>query len=1231
MPKVNLGWLEDKNGEKFAPKTITTQILTETGKNLDNILKSNEKRLDKKITSPETASVGQLLVVEEIDANGSPVKWRAINAPNNQIQADWEQTDETQVDFVKNKPFYSTIESILYYDSEGDCCAVLEEGKTYSVSINGVLYNDLICTKYYWHQNGGSNCLLLGGTNMDSTDTWNHGFVLYSNLRDSANRIYAISKDTNFNFPIWNSAYSAGKVLTKEDNVDILALNYKTLDDNYIPNTIPRVDTVEVGQTVAVDIVDKNGIPIKWKGVSLNEFVKNTQYATYSTAGLVRALNSYGVSMSDSNLQIYKATSTDIASKTHNYRPIVPSTLDIAVKAGLANSKITWSDSEKQKARNLIGAKSNILMDWNQKNETADDYIANKPLYSYYERSYTPIEIFNNRIEPPVGSDYITYNFSSPLSIEYGDSFDFYINDFLCYSSSKFESATVRFVPYRGAAVTSEVVLTIENVSFHSYDPVNVRIVKTSYGAEIIKQLDEKFIPNNIPKIDSASVGQTIEIKEVDENGKPTKWQAVDLRSLIVAPVIDPLSSIVQISEDGSKRYIVLDNISNADSYNGCLYYYDYTSSNISIYVNFGDYEHMVYFDSKDGIIKITKNNFTANINTLRRLVQINKLSADIVVDSIYSRIDEVLTTGNTTEYTPTGDYNPVTKKYVDDLGNTKVSSPAFASVGQILEVEEVDENGKPIKWKAVDKGSSGANIETDSELLEDSTNPIQNQAVTKEFNTFAGSIEITSNDPVKEKTVLTFNPDAEEINLYTVEEIDNKFSGTVEITDGNPSKENTVITVNPNAEEVNIYTAEEIDNKFSGTVEITNGEPVKENTVLTVNPEAEKINIYTVEEIDEMLQNLPNESGGGVIVDVIDLPTEDIKENSFYRLLTAKPVSNKDYIDGSVCSCVNILPEVGIPLFDEAMNVMTVYYNIQDRIVYGYVDDIVSTSLGVSVGWHDIAALFPYGGIVTDLNDATEDEVLYLLLEKELYSWNGKWVSYKIIGKIGDGFNAEAFNSIRNTAYGKNSHAEGSSFHKASDYITLTPNTTSKEIKTVWNGNYFSLAYGEGSHVEGCDSIAYGGNSHAEGNRTIAEGLFSHAEGAYSHAEGGCSHAEGSNTIARGEHSHAEGFGTTALGSNSHAEGYETIASDYASHVQGKFNIKDIEKKYAHIVGNGTHNSRSNAHTLDWEGNAEYQGDVIARGCGGENPISLISLFDDFADLKSRFDAIVDGSEVAW
>lgn len=43
--------------------------------------------------------------------------------------------------------------------------------------------------------------------------------------------------------------------------------------------------------------------------------------------------------------------------------------------------------------------------------------------------------------------------------------------------------------------------------------------------------------------------------------------------------------------------------------------------------------------------------------------------------------------------------------------------------------------------------------------------------------------------------------------------------------------------------------------------------------------------------------------------------------------------------------------------------------------------------------------------------------------------------------------------------------------------------------------------------------------------------------------------------------------------------------------------------EKYAHIVGNGTSDTaRSNAHTLDWDGNAWYSGDVYVGSASGKN-----------------------------
>ena len=136
--------------------------------------------------------------------------------------------------------------------------------------------------------------------------------------------------------------------------------------------------------------------------------------------------------------------------------------------------------------------------------------------------------------------------------------------------------------------------------------------------------------------------------------------------------------------------------------------------------------------------------------------------------------------------------------------------------------------------------------------------------------------------------------------------------------------------------------------------------------------------------------------------------------------------------------------------------------------------------------------------------------------------------------------------------------------------------------------------AFEDNAHSEGYSTTASGYNSHAEGCSTSASGDDAHAEGSYTLASGEDAHAEGYYTVASGEMAHAEGGYTSAKGNAAHAEGYETIASGHGSHVQGTYNIEDTESKYAHIVGNGTDlDSRSNAHTLDWEGNAWYQGGV--------------------------------------
>lgn len=184
--------------------------------------------------------------------------------------------------------------------------------------------------------------------------------------------------------------------------------------------------------------------------------------------------------------------------------------------------------------------------------------------------------------------------------------------------------------------------------------------------------------------------------------------------------------------------------------------------------------------------------------------------------------------------------------------------------------------------------------------------------------------------------------------------------------------------------------------------------------------------------------------------------------------------------------------------------------------------------------------------------------------------------------------------------------HAEGRDTKALGEYAHAEGNTTTASNYAAHSEGSKTIASGDSSHAEGRETTATninahaegkqttasGPNAHAEGDRTIASGQNSHAEGCKTEASGFQSHAEGHSSIASNSQAHAEGISTVASGNSSHAEGSGTIAASSSQHVQGKYNIEDSANVYAHIVGNGKDsNNRSNAHTVDWNGNGWFAG----------------------------------------
>lgn len=219
----------------------------------------------------------------------------------------------------------------------------------------------------------------------------------------------------------------------------------------------------------------------------------------------------------------------------------------------------------------------------------------------------------------------------------------------------------------------------------------------------------------------------------------------------------------------------------------------------------------------------------------------------------------------------------------------------------------------------------------------------------------------------------------------------------------------------------------------------------------------------------------------------------------------------------------------------------------------------------------------------------------------------------------------ASFYTFYRPSAKGIASHSEGKCSQAFGDYC-----------HAEGLGTY---AYGDGSHSEGGNTIACGHDSHAEGTHTVALGSYSHAEGsgystslqltgdanAVTYTYSGTESPKIGNVLTWGNQvveitsvdeenktitvsstlSSKKAFNKkyvgmvigSANGLGSHVEGWRTTAIADYSHVQGRHNIVDSDKRYAHIVGNGDNTTPSNAHTLDWDGNAWYAGDVYVGG----------------------------------
>ena len=324
---------------------------------------------------------------------------------------------------------------------------------------------------------------------------------------------------------------------------------------------------------------------------------------------------------------------------------------------------------------------------------------------------------------------------------------------------------------------------------------------------------------------------------------------------------------------------------------------------------------------------------------------------------------------------------------------------------------------------------------------------------------------------------------------------------------------------------------------------------------------------------VDDKIDKLPTSYEEKLLITV---PKENIDKSKADAATNDKPYTidipedrGFNYVDGMFNDADIIIEYNGNKYISYMID------NNDDSIIYGII--LENNHFGFIIQKDNS---FPIGLSILKL-DTTNITDIKLYMRKKDFNIDDLQIGNSIsIGRVGNiGVNSSAIGG-KVRALGNYSHAEGS--------YTVASGTNSHAE------GYMTSATSYCSHAEGLQTTASNNRSHAEGYRATASGNTSHAEGDGTKASGNTSHAEGSYTAASGPYSHAEGDSTIASGYASHVEGEATTASGKHQHVQGKYNIEDTENKYAHIVGNGSNNSaRSNAHTLDWNGNAWYAGQV--------------------------------------
>lgn len=87
-----------------SPESGAMDMLEEYREKYETLIAELQAAIDSTYLGVTGATVGQTVRITAVDEGGKPTEWEAVEFPE-QVQSDYEQTDETAADYLKNRPF----------------------------------------------------------------------------------------------------------------------------------------------------------------------------------------------------------------------------------------------------------------------------------------------------------------------------------------------------------------------------------------------------------------------------------------------------------------------------------------------------------------------------------------------------------------------------------------------------------------------------------------------------------------------------------------------------------------------------------------------------------------------------------------------------------------------------------------------------------------------------------------------------------------------------------------------------------------------------------------------------------------------------------------------------------------------------------------------------------------------------------------------------------------------